>query len=32
MTRDVEGAFYLVGTSLEMEPHGPVVWRLLPPR
>lgn len=32
MTRDVEGAFYLVGTSMQTEPFGPVVWRLFPPR
>jgi hypothetical protein len=32
MTRDAEGAFYLVGTSTESEPFGPVVWRLFPPR
>lgn len=30
MTRDLEGAFYLVGTSMEQPPYGPVVWRLMP--
>lgn len=32
MTRDAEGAFYLVGTSQEMEPRGPLVCRMMPPR
>ncbi len=32
MTRDAEGAFYLVGTSMNMAPQGPVVWRLMPGR
>ena len=32
MTRDDEGAFYVVGTSMETEPRGPIVWRMMPPR
>lgn len=32
MTRDIEGAFYLVGTSVLSEPFGPIVWRLFPPK
>lgn len=32
MTRDVEGAFYIVGTSMQAEPYGPVIWRMMPPR